>query len=78
MKRIGWLWHDVIDIENVFEAMLDYNRNRPKRIMRNVDAIRRRPMQSLYRSLMSRLGWLKAIHMEHNAVFAAERKALWR
>ena len=70
MKRIGWLWHDVIDIENVFRAMLDYNSNRPK--------WRRCPTQRLYRSLMSRLGWLKAIHMEHNAVFAAERKALWR
>ena len=25
MKGIGWLWHDVIDIENVFQAMLDYD-----------------------------------------------------
>ena len=49
-----------------------------RRIMRNVDAIRRHMTQRLYRSLMSRLGWSKAIHMEHNAVCAGERKALWR
>ena len=30
MKRIGWLWDEVTDVENVYAAMADYNRNRPR------------------------------------------------
>ena len=49
-----------------------------RRIMRNVAEYRHRPTEKLYRSLMSRLGWIKAIHKEHSAAFAAERGKLWQ
>ncbi len=47
------------------------------RIVRNVDFYRRRPTLSLYRSLMSRLGWLKAINMQFNPALKIEGEYLW-
>lgn len=85
MKRVGWLYNEVLDIENVYEAMNDFNRRRPvhrriwHRIMRNVDKFRSDPEnEKLYRSLMSRLGWLKAINRECSKPFEEERGKLWK
>ena len=49
------------------------------RIMRNVDKLRSDPEnEKLYRSLMSRLGWLKAINRECSKPFEEERGKLWK
>ena len=49
------------------------------RIMRNVDKLRADPENGkLYRSLMSRLGWLKAINRECSKPFEEERGTLWK
>ena len=49
------------------------------RIMWNVDKLRSDPEnEKLYRSLMSRLGWLKAINRECSKHFEEERGKLWK
>lgn len=48
------------------------------RLMRNVDRFRKNYWEKDYLSLMSRLGWLKAIHRENSPVFGPERKHKWQ
>lgn len=48
------------------------------RIMRNADEYSKRRTDKLYRSLMSRLGWVKAINVEFSPVFCTEKGYVWK
>lgn len=48
------------------------------RIMRNFDRYRENPTERLYLSLMSRLGWLKAINFEYSPIFMINGRFLWQ
>lgn len=50
-----------------------------KRLRRNFDRYQKTPNMHLYLSLMSRLGWLKAINMQYNPIFQTKQGGyIWR
>lgn len=48
------------------------------RTLRALDVYRFKPSRHLYLSLMSRLGWLKAIHQEYNPIFKVKGGYVWK
>lgn len=49
-----------------------------RRTLHAIDMYRRKPTEKRFRSLMSRLGWLRAIHYEYHPLFKMNGGYLWR
>lgn len=47
------------------------------RTLRAFDRYRIRPTEKLFRSLMSRLGWLMSVHQQYNPIFKLEGGYIW-
>ena len=49
-----------------------------RRILRNIDKIKEKPTAKLYRSLMSRYGWIKEVDKEYSEAFRINGKFIWQ
>lgn len=49
-----------------------------RRILRNIDKIKKKQTAKLHRSLMSRLGWIKEVDKEYSEAFRVNGKFIWQ